>query len=184
MISISDEDLITQIKEGNERACTRVYDKCKAKALGFLRTNGANSDKVQDIFQEAIIVFYQKAREGKFELTSSIQVYVNSICRNMFLNSIRSKKVLVYDNDFLFDENIKDNSESYDDEKEVRITKIEAELLKMKAMGGKCYDLLYAFFYENKSIDEMTIQFNYTTAVNTRHQKARCQKRLKEMVNG
>jgi RNA polymerase sigma factor (sigma-70 family) len=184
MIGISNEDLIAQIKEGNERALTRVYDKCKVKALGFLRTNGATSDKAEDIFQEAIIVFYQKAREGKFELTSSIQTYVNSICRNMFLKYIRSKKELVYDKDFIFDENINDDFDIYDDEKEVRISKIEAGLLKMKKEGGRCFEILHAFFYENKSMNDITIQFNYTNAVNTRNQKARCQARLKKMVHG
>ena len=73
MISISDEDLIAHLKLGNERYLTKVFDKCKGKAIGFLMQNGADYDTAEDIFQDAIIVFYEKIRKGEFELKSAIQ---------------------------------------------------------------------------------------------------------------
>lgn len=185
MISISDEDLIAHLKLGNERYLSKVFDKCKGKAIGFLMQNGADYDIAEDIFQDTIIVFYEKIRKGEFELKSAIQTYLNSVCRFKWLNIIRDeRKVLITTTDFNFDETIKDDFEEFEEDKEERISRIEKELINLKNKGGKCYEILNAYFYEGKNMKEIAQQFEYTDADNAKHQKARCQKQLKEMVNG
>lgn len=184
MISISDEDLLTYLQAGNEKYITYVYDKCKKNALGFLRQSGADYDNAEDIYQDAVIVFYEKVQEGNFEKRSSIQTYLNSVCRFKWLNTIRDKKEFITDSDFVFDESITDDFETFGEEKETRIGLIETQLLKLKAKGGKCYDILYAYFYENKKMENIAEQFDYTNADNAKNQKAKCQKQLKEMVYG
>ena len=52
----------------------------------------------------------------------------------------------------------------------------------MKEYGGKCYEILRRFFYENQKMDKIAFDLNYTNADNAKNQKARCQKNLKELV--
>jgi hypothetical protein len=52
----------------------------------------------------------------------------------------------------------------------------------MKAAGGHCYELLTLFWYHKKSMNELTTEFGYTNEVNTRNQKAKCQKRLEKIA--
>jgi len=186
MISISDEDLIAYLKAGNERYLTKVYDKCKSIAIGFLIQNGADYDTAEDIFQDAVIVFYEKIRKGEFELKSAIQTYLNSVCRYKWLNIIRDKGkvMLISTADAIFDETIRDDDENFEEGKEELIIRIEQELVKLKNKGGKCYDILFAYFYEGKNMKQIAEQFEYTNADNAKNQKAKCQKTLKEMVYG
>jgi RNA polymerase sigma factor (sigma-70 family) len=184
MISISDEDIVAHLRAGEEHYLNKVYDKCKNNAIGFLRQNGADIDTAEDIFQDAVIVFYENIRNNSFEQKSAIQTYLNSVCRFRWLNTIRDKKEFIANTDFNFDENIRDSFEEYEPAKEERISKIEIELINLKAKGGKCYDILYAYFYENKSMKNIAEQFEYTNDDNAKSQKAKCQKQLKEMVHG
>ncbi len=184
MISISDEDIIAHLQAGKETYLTHVYDKCKRNALSFMRQSGADYETAQDIFQDSVILFFEKVREGNFEKRSSIQTYLNSVCRFKWLNTIRDKRDFISNSDFSFDETIKDDFETFGDEKEERISLIETQLIKLKAKGGKCYDILYAYFYENKKMENIAQQFEYTNADNAKSQKAKCQKQLKEMVYG
>ena len=81
-----------------------------------------------------------------------------------------------------FDETIKDELEEYDDVKEERIHIIEKKLEVLKKDGGRCYELLRRFFYLKHSFNRIAEEMEYTNAENAKHQKARCQKRLKQMV--
>lgn len=59
---------------------------------------------------------------------------------------------------------------------------IKKALFKMKADGGHCAELLVLFWWRKRSMKELTEIFGYTNEVNTRNQKARCQKRLKTIM--
>ena len=52
----------------------------------------------------------------------------------------------------------------------------------MKDAGGHCYELLTLFWYHKKSMNDLTQHFGYTSADNTKNQKARCQKRLEKIA--
>ena len=71
---------------------------------------------------------------------------------------------------------------SIEDEKEAQFTALESALEIMKTAGGRCYELIRLFWYHKKSMNELTQIFGYSDADNTKNQKARCQKRLKDIV--
>ena len=42
--------------------------------------NNGNEDDAKDIFQESIIVLYEKVKAGKFELSSKLKTFIYSVC--------------------------------------------------------------------------------------------------------
>lgn len=195
-LNYTDQELILKIKEDAE-ALGIVYKKCKSSALQFLRKINYNSDEridIEDIFQDAIIVLYENIINRDFELASnsSLQTYLNSVCRNQLLKKIgNNKTVELNENKELDDDNddskgfnplITDSLEEFEDATEQQYNAIEKALEKMKASGGHCYELLTLFWYHRKSMNELTEIFGYTNAVNTRNQKAKCQKRLEKIT--
>lgn len=194
-LSYTDQELILKIKEDSE-ALGIVYKKCKSSALQFLRKiNYQSNDRIdiEDIFQDAIIILYEKIRSNDFVLTSSLQTYLNSVCRFQLLNKIeKNNAVEFYDNNenddvesedsMGFNPLITDTLEEFEDSTEQQYTAIEKALERMKVAGGHCYELLTLFWYHRKSMNELTEIFGYTNAVNTRNQKAKCQKRLEKIT--
>lgn len=187
--------MILKIKEDSE-ALGIVYKKCKSSSLQFLRKiNYQSNDRIdiEDIFQDAIIILYEKIRSNDFVLTSSLQTYLNSVCRFQLLNKIeKNNAVEFYDNNenddvesedsMEFNPLITDSLEEFEDSTEQQYNAIEKALERMKVAGGHCYELLTLFWYHRKSMNELTEIFGYTNAVNTRNQKAKCQKRLEKIT--
>lgn len=193
-LELNDQEIILKIKEDAD-ALGIVYKKCKSSALQFLRKiNYQSNDRIdiEDIFQDAIIVLYEKIRSSDFVLTSSLQTYLNSVCRFQLLKKIEKNNVVEFnDNDENDDENddsmrfnplITDSLEEFEDATEQQYNAIEKALEKMRVAGGHCYELLTLFWYHKKSMNELSEIFGYTNAVNTRNQKAKCQKRLEKIT--
>jgi RNA polymerase sigma factor (sigma-70 family) len=192
---LTDPELVQLIQE-NQDYLGEVYKRCKQYSISFMRkmTNGTKNDyELDDVFHEAILVLYEKIIKGNFELTASLQVYLNSVCRFQLLNKIgKDKKYSDYDepigenddedNPMSYNASITDTLDEIEDPKESQFTDIESALEIMKAAGGHCYELLTLFWYHKKSMNELTEIFGYTNEVNTRNQKSRCQKRLEKIA--
>jgi RNA polymerase sigma factor (sigma-70 family) len=192
---LNDQELLVKIKENSDYLGV-VYKRCKTNCLGFMRkmTNGKISDyELEDVFQDANIILYEKIVKGDFVLTATFQTYLNSVCRLQLLNTFEKSKLTTdyQDNsDDNEDENangyhssITDSLDAVDHSKEPQFLAIETALEKMKAAGGHCYELLTLFWYHKKSMNELTTEFGYNNSDTTKNQKARCQKRLEKMAH-
>jgi RNA polymerase sigma factor (sigma-70 family) len=157
-------------------------------------TNGAQNDyELEDVFQDAILVLYEKIIGGNFELTSTLQTYLNSVCRFQLLNKLgKDKKYSDYDeplgkddddyNAMSYNASITDTLDEIEDAKESQFTAIERALEAMKDAGGHCYELLTLFWYHKKSMNDLTQHFGYSNSDNTKVQKSKCQKRLEKIA--
>jgi len=56
---------------------------------------GINRELIKDIYHDALIVLYEKAKGGEFQLTCSLQTYLNSICRNQLLSVLRRDALML-----------------------------------------------------------------------------------------
>jgi RNA polymerase sigma factor (sigma-70 family) len=177
----SDIELIEMLKESSD-ALTIVYEKHKEYCINLMKSMYDNKDEVKDIYQDAVIVFYENTMKPGFKLTCSIQTYLNSICRNqVLLRFARSKK-----NTF---SSVEDNeaylatlTDWFDESNMVSNERVKAltEILnEMKKSASKCYDILVRFFYQNQTMDKIAEGLGYTNADNAKNQKYRCQEKLK-----
>ncbi|MEY4875205.1 MAG: hypothetical protein RL708_354 [Bacteroidota bacterium] len=198
---LPDADLIKGLLEEHDDYLQVIYKKHKSYAIKFMQKQANNQnydEEFNDIYHDAVLVLYEKVKGGNFTLTSTIQTYLNSICRNQLL--VRFKKnsrfTIISDN----------NSDEYDDDGEglenlqwdekisdwlpqdendingERVQAMVKSLELMKAAKGHCYELLSMFFYHNKTMDSIAQHFGYTNADNAKNQKYRCQEKLKSLT--
>ncbi|WP_445714318.1 RNA polymerase sigma factor [Flavobacterium sp.] len=188
----SDQELLKKIKENSDNL-GYVYKNCKSNSIRFMKkmTSKMNEYELEDVFQDAILVLYEKITKGNFELTCSFQTYLNSVCRIQLLNTFNKSEITVDfiennedddDNSELSYLNITDSLDVIDNTNEPYFQAIEKGLLKIKEAGGHCYELLTLFWYHKKSMNELAETFGYSNADNTKNQKARCQKRLEKLA--
>lgn len=191
--TLNDQELLVKIKENSDYLGI-VYKQCKANCLGFMRkmTSGKISDyELEDVFQDANIILYEKIVKGDFVLTVPFQTYLNSVCRFQLLNTIKKSKLTTdyQDNsDDDDDENpngyhssITDSLDAVDHSNEPQFLAIETALEKMKASGGHCYELLTLFWYHKKSHDEIAKIMNYSNDKTSKKQKSGCQEKLRKL---
>lgn len=196
ILELKDHEIISKIKENSE-ALGIVFKKCKPGAIQFLRKINYQSNEridIEDIFQDAILVLYENIVNKDFILASntSLQTYLNSVCRNQLLKKIGKNNVVElnenkgndedHDEVMEFNPLIVDELEEFVDIKEQQFNAMEKALEKIKQAGGHCYELLTLFWYHRKSMSELSEVFGYSNADNTKNQKARCQKRLEKLT--
>jgi len=179
--TLSDNEIIKRIKESSEDL-DLIYKKHKDYCLNFMKRINHNDELNQDIFHDAIIVLYEKIMKPDFTaLTCSIQTYLNSICRNQLLVRLKKEsKHSEYSEEY--DTRIDDWFKEDESEKTEKEHAIEKALEKLKDLGGKCYDILKLFFYQNQSMEKIAYELDYKNAANARNKKSHCQKKLKELV--
>lgn len=196
ILELKDHEIISKIKENSE-ALGIVFKKCKPGAIQFLRKINYQSNEridIEDIFQDAILVLYENIVNKDFVLAAntSLQTYLNSVCRNQLLKKIGKNNVVElnenkgndedHDEVMEFNPLIIDTLEEFVDIKEQQFNAMEKALEKIKQAGGHCYELLTLFWYHRKSMSELSEVFGYSNADNTKNQKARCQKRLEKLT--
>lgn len=178
---MTDKEKLFKLKT-DETYFTKVYNEHKGYTMRFLYKMNNDSELISDLYQDAMIVLHQKVKDPSFQLTCSIQTYINSICRNQLLNKFKEKSRFISNGDD-FDPGISDWFEDeFEDEKENRLTTLEKALDHLKEKGEKCYEILTRFFYQKQSMDEIAAAMGYTNGDNVKNQKSRCQKKMKELV--
>ena len=76
-----DEALLAAIRAGDERALSRLYRQHWPMVSHFILQNSGSDDDAQDVYQEGVLVFYEKVRDGSLELSCQIKTYLYAVCR-------------------------------------------------------------------------------------------------------
>jgi len=141
--------------------------------------NNGTAEDAKDIFQEAMIVLYEKVKSGTFELNCQIKTYIYSVCRRLWL------KRLMYQNRFLIVESEHEQEIVSADEEIEEHERLNTEFKMMEkamnSLGEPCKSLLEAFYLQKKSMHDIASAFGYTNAENAKTQKYKCLVRLKKL---
>ncbi|WP_282080496.1 RNA polymerase sigma factor [Aquimarina algiphila] len=173
----NDQVIIAGIIEGDERILTCFYRDNIRYIQGYILRNYGNLEDVEDVFQDALVVLYQKLRSGLLEIRVPIKTYFYGICRNLWRNRLKKKeKLIIDDGQNRFEEGINDpliaNIENQEREHLYR-----KYFQKLSADNKK---LLYLFF-EGKSMKEISIITGYSEGY-TRKKKFEAKRQLLKMI--
>ena len=140
--------------------------------------NNGSADDAKDVFQEAMIVLYEKVRSGNFELNCQIKTYVYSVCRRIWLKKLQqlsrySGEIGNLDETVPVEEDI--------NEHERRNSEFEMMDKAISGLGEPCKSLLEAFYLQKRNMQEIATSFGYTNADNAKTQKYKCLMRLKKI---
>jgi len=144
----------------------------------LILNNSGYPDDARDIFQEAMIVLYQKARSGSFELNSQLKTYLYSVCRRLWLKRLNQMQRISPEVDNL-EETVPVEEELERHEQRNRDFLVMEQA--MNNLGEPCKSLLEAYYMGKKSMVEIAGDFGYTNADNAKNQKYKCLMRLKKI---
>ena len=156
-----------------------MYQKFFPKVKGFVMRKGGDEARAKDIFQDAVLVVHEMAKQPDFLLTSQFSTLLHGICRNLWRKQQQKKsssQVMIANEDLY-------NHQS-DWELEYGSLKWERRKLYDKAfsqLGERCQDFLLLFFQKMK-MEEIAQQLGAKSANNAAKQKERCKKKLIELI--
>ncbi|MBK9526139.1 MAG: sigma-70 family RNA polymerase sigma factor [Bacteroidetes bacterium] len=171
--TLSDNDLLKKIAKADSSAFSHLYKIHYAMVRYLVEKNSGSSEDAADIFQEVMVILYEKIRDHKLNLTCSLKTYIYSVARNQWLKKLKSKKQTVsfrnFEDFILLEE---ENSISLD---------LNLRII-LQELGDACRKLLILFYYRKNSMEEISTELNYANADTAKTQKYKCLQRLKKML--
>ena len=88
----NDSEIISGIKNRDPVVLRFLYQNYLPIIQNFVRKNSGSDEDAQDLFQEALVVIFEKLSLGNLVLSSRFQTYFYAICRNKWLMVLRKKR--------------------------------------------------------------------------------------------
>jgi RNA polymerase sigma factor (sigma-70 family) len=173
------EQALLQGLANNDAKCVEIiYTQNFNTIYAMIANNNGSYDDAKDIFQEAMIALYEKAKMESFVLTCKINTYVYSICRRLWLKRLQQIGKTVQQN-----ENFEETVWVEEDLDVQKRRNEEFEIMEraLSNMGEPCKSLLEGYYLKKLDMQQLASQFGYTNADNAKNQKYKCLMRLKKM---
>ena len=96
MIHYSDEAILEGLRLRSDYIINFIYKEFFPLIRFLVTENGGAAEDAEDIFQDGIIILYNKISLNQLVLTSSFKTYMYSVCRNLWLQKLNKRKA-IYD---------------------------------------------------------------------------------------
>jgi len=174
----NERTLLQGLARNDRKAVETIYKENYTTVQSLIINNNGTADDAKDIFQEAMIVLYEKARSGTFELSCQIKTYVYSVSRRLWLK--RLQQANRYNADIGNADGVVPVEEDIE-EHEKRDAEFDMMEKAIQGLGEPCKSLLEAFYLRKMNMQEIATSFGYTNAENAKTQKYKCLMRLKKI---
>lgn len=184
MITFQFTDNITNYMEIKEKlkikdnlALEKVYDENYPVIERMVLSNSGNKDDAKDVFQDTMVAWLKNVQKADFELTSSLQTYLYSIARNIWLNNLRRNKFEQSGISEIPGISADNSSFEIADEYENNTGIIKKMFSRI---SDHCRTLLQKMFYENRSIENIMSIFGYKSKHSAVNQKYKCLEQIRK----
>lgn len=174
----TDREVVLGVLNNSEEALNKLYTGYFPMVLQFILNNNGDEDDAKDVYQEGIIVLYNKIKGGNFELSSKLKTYIYSVCRRIWLKKLsqqsrKTNNIADFEDVLAIDEDVE-----LHEEKDKQFEKMQSALL---LLGEPCKTIIQDFYINNLSMHDICEKFGYTNTDNAKTQKYKCLQRLKKL---
>lgn len=168
---MKDSEILQRIHRGDEKVLEYLYKKYYRMMTNIVLKGNGTETEAQDVYQEALIVFWQKASSGQLVLTSKISTYLYSICQNQWRKELDRKSRLSHEQ--------KDGME-YQSHEENQNYKIVTEAIE--ELGDPCKSILTYYYFDGLSMTDIADRMNFANTDTAKTKKYKCKKRLDSLI--
>lgn len=168
---MDEKEVFEKIQRGDEKSLEFIYKKYYRMMTKMVITNSGTEDEARDIYQDALVVFWQKARSGNLVLTSKMSTYIYSICQNLWRKELERKKRLSSEE--------KDQPVHIDMDSPERV-KIIAKCLGQ--LGDTCRKVLMYYYFDEMSMQEIADRLGFANTDTAKTKKYKCKQKLDELI--
>jgi RNA polymerase sigma factor (sigma-70 family) len=173
-----EQELLQRLVNNDTEATTLIYKENYPIIHSLVINNSGDVDEAKDVFQEAMIVLFEKAKLPDFVLQCKISTYLYSVARRIWLKKLQSNtnKNTIADH---IEETVavEDDLEDHENHN-LQLERMHTALAKI---GEPCKGLLEAYYFNKQPMQDIANQFGYTNADNAKNQKYKCLIRLKKL---
>ena len=173
-----DRELLLGLAKGEDKSLEIIYSENFPVVLRMILQHNGTEDDAKDVFQEAIIVLYEKVQNNDFTLSSSLKTFLYSVCRHLWLKKLQRTNGM-----FSLSPELEEIIPATEELEEHNSRDTEFRIMEgaMKSIGQPCQTILEDYYLHKKSMQDIAEKFGYTNAENAKNQKYKCLMRLKKL---
>lgn len=161
------------IEQQRQQWLLNLYTNAFPAVAKYIARHGGGLEEAKDIFQDAIVIYYEKVAAGNLQLTHSEKAYLLGIAKHLWYHHQQKQNKHLTDDVLNYTE--LPQEETY--------TLSSSRLLRyLEAAGKKCMDMLQAFYYDKQNMREIAEQFGLSGERSATVQKHKCLEKVRHKV--
>lgn len=167
--------LKANFQQNREQTFRLLYKKVFPSVARFVAHKGGDLALAEDIFQDAMILYFEKVVSDQISPPHHPQAYLLGISRNLFFQHCKKNKPSL-DLESLGELTIPSSGDA------PALPDRHRLLDYLSTAGKKCLDLLQAFYYFKSPMKEIAKEFGYRSERSATVQKYKCLEKVRETV--
>jgi len=172
-------EIIKKIRFGGQTELGLVYAEYREEFLRWItKAYHCSDDDGKDIYQLTILIFYDNIKQGKLEtLVSSVKTYLFGIGKNILKEHIRKEKryTPIHQEKWLKEYLVEEQTQIRDEHA------FDVAGVALAKLGSPCRRLIEMFYYEKKSMSEISEALQFKNPETAKNQKCKCMARLRKL---
>jgi len=148
-----------------------LYLELFPKCASYIAKRGGNVEDAKDIFHDALILMIERKAN---DLILNEEAYIMTLVKNLWIKKIKKEQKDIYGGVEMVEALIPEDY--FPNKKQLRLINF------LTIAGRKCMDLLRSFYYEQKSIQQVAKEFNFSSLHSASAQKYKCIEKLRLVV--
>lgn len=177
-MSYSDAELLAGLKSRNEKILRTYYKLFYSGVRHYVLKNNGGDEDARDLFQDVLLILFQKVRSDAFILTCSLNTYLFSVSRLLWIKELNRRKH--NSSTFYLLENYADIDKDIHETAEMN-ERLEIYRKNFESLSADCQKVL-RYFIEGMSIAEITAIMGYKSEQHTKNRRYRCKLTLIKQI--
>lgn len=162
-----------QTVEEREQLFIMLYQEAFPAVAQFVSQRGGSLEEAKEVFQEALVTYYEKMVSGAFDILKNEKAYLMGIAKHVWIRQYkegRNKQPL---------EQLQSKMDTA-----ARDEKLSSGRLMrfLETAGQKCMEMLRAFYYDRLPLQEIANQFGYSGIRSATVGKYKCLEKVRDNI--
>jgi DNA-directed RNA polymerase specialized sigma24 family protein len=151
----------------------QLYQQAFPLVAKYVREMGGSFEEAKDIFQDALVIYYEKIAAAGVQLQYSERSYILGIAKHCWAkkNKLNNRYTA-----------LPDSLDGIAQEPGNTTTATNKLLDLLQASGKKCMELLRAFYYDKLPMHKMAALFGFSSERSATVQKYKCLEKVRDIV--
>jgi RNA polymerase sigma factor (sigma-70 family) len=150
-----------------------LYEQVFPAVAKFISSSGGSFEDAKDIFHDALVIFMDKKSHDMAGAIQSDKAYILGISKHLWFRKQNKDKyysLSIIESEFEIPEDYFPTANS------------KRLLNFLKIVGKRCLDLLRAFYFQQKPVNEIANELDYSNEHSVSVQKYKCLEKVRNVV--
>ncbi len=175
--SSDEKQYLDAVLHGNQAVLRQIYKNFLPPVTKFIVQSGGRQADALDVFQDALIIIYEKSKSPDFVLTGTFFSYLYGCCRRVWGNKMQKKDNQTASTEGLFHLAASDNIQTLIENQE----REKIFVAGFQKLGKDCQKLMTLFF-EGHSMEEICEAMGFGSSGYAKKRKFQCKEKLTEFI--